>query len=48
MHEIHDSIMEIFVKSLTLIYQFLMFQAMVLIQAPSLISQQANGTIILA
>ena len=44
----HDSIMEIFVKSLTLKYQFLMFQAMILIQAPSLRSQQDNGIVILA
>ena len=34
--------------SLTYNYQFLMFQAMILIQAPSLMSQQDNGTIILA
>ena len=48
MHKIHDTIMDIFMESLTLIYQFLMFQAMILIQEPSLMSQQDNGIVILA
>ena len=48
MLENQNTNMHIIENSLSYNYQFLMFQAMISIQTPSLKSQQANGTIILA